>query len=521
MSEDDDEVGPGRYGEKILLWVCVVYSGAAIMVYEFIAVRVLQRFFGSRLDVWSSEIGVCLGGLAAGYYVGGKLADRYRSLRIMGGGMVAGAVLGAFIVSLGEAAGEWLLDVDAGLMWHPLFAALVSSFLPLVALGTVLPQAIRLSVPSMAEVGSVAGRMSAISTVGSIVGVLATGMFLLPNVGVLESLYSTSAVLLVLGIVLLVRGRGRTLVVVFVVLCIGGRSEAQVIFEQYSAYHHILVEDSGGIRILRFDNDQESLMSLNDPYAGGFEYADFFHVPMVLDPTITRVLFVGLGGGTGPKSYLYHYPQVSVDVAEIDPMVIKVAKEYFFLPSDKRLRITMADGRSFLRRSRAKYGAIMMDAYSSNRNGGYLPYHLATVEFFAIAWDRLENGGCLFYNVITNFGNGTVLRDLNATLESVFQVVYAFQAKTSLNTVLIAQKIDPTTLAENGTRDGKGWPDDPWMVHPLSAKGWRQLTVDLMNEGRITLVGLDQRITQFARVPRRGRILTDNYAPVDVAPRRR
>ena len=506
----------GKVGQLFLL-VCVTASGAGVMLYEFIAVRILQRYFGGSLDVWASEIAVCLAGLSLGYAVGGRIADRYRTMSVLGIELFVSGLLGASILKLAEFAGERTATIEVGLAWHPLLAAGVSSFLPFLALGTVLPQAIRLRVKDIERVGESAGNVIALSTIGSILGVLAAGMWLLPHFGVRETLYATSAVLIVLGAAAIAVDRGRlgASSLAFLLLTFSGFAEAQIVFEDYSAYHHILVEDDGDTRILRFDNEQESLMSKSNPYEGGFEYTDFFHVPMVLDPTINRVLFVGLGGGTGPKSFYKMYPEIQIEVVEIDPMVAQVARSYFRFPRSARLRVKIADGRDYIRRSQSRYGLIVMDAYSTNRRGGYLPYHLATREFFEIASGKLVNGGCLVYNIITDYGGGTVLRDVATTLMDVFYVVYAFEARTSANTVLVAMKIDLAALREDGTRDGLGWPRDPWLQHPLGAGNLQALAWDLSDAAGIVLPGLDMRMRQMVRVRPGRRILTDNYAPVD------
>lgn len=509
------------YGRLVLLGA-VLISGAAVMIYEFVAIRILQRYFGGRIDVWASEIAVCMGGLAVGYYLGGRLADKHQSMRMLGMGLVFSGITGALVVNIAEAAGEALLQVDVGLAWHPLIAAGVSSFLPFVTLGAVLPQAIRLYVPGVGSIGKAAGNIAAISTVGSIAGVLATGMFLLTYFGVKETLYTTSAVLVVTGFVVAgVRSKHVAIILVPLSAFLSAPVQAQIIFEEYSAYHHILVEDRGDIRVLRFDNDEESLMSLSDPYAGGFEYTDFFHVPMLLDPTIRRVLFIGLGGATGPKSFLRTYPKVRMEVVEIDPMVVRVTKQYFALPETGRIRIKINDGRTYIRRSTGKYGAIILDAYASSPRGSYIPYHLATQEFFQLTRDRLRNGGCLVYNVITSPGSGSTLDDITATLRSVFQVIFAFRARTSQNTVLVAMKIDYDTLKEDGTRSGKGWPQDPWLAYPISPRELQALATELPQHGIPLPPNLARRLGQTVRISTRGRILTDDYAPTDTAPRRR
>jgi len=510
---------------------CVFVSGGAVMVYEFLAVRFLQRYYGGSLDVWASEIAVCLAGLAAGYAIGGMLADRYRSWRVLGLMLGLAGLLGFFMELLAVWIGERLLDVEAALSWHPFFAAGFSSFLTFLFLGTVLPQAIRLHVRRLDRVGSAAGWIATFSTGGSIAGALMTAHVLLPRWGVRETLYGMSMTLVALGGAVLLPGllsrlRKSPRAAALIVLLAACPAGAEVIFDNYSAHHHILIEDVRVERLLRFDNAPQSTMSLADPYSGGFEYTDFFHVPLVFDPAIERTLFIGLGGGTGPKSFLQYYPRMQIEVVEIDPMVEQVAREYFAVPRDPRLRIAVGDGRNYLRRTRGKFGAVIVDAYGSGPYGAYLPYHLVTVEFFHIAWGKMENGGCLVYNVMGTYRgeNDGIVRDMMTTLSQVFQAVYAFRARTSQNTVFAAMKIDLGEVAPNGTKNGVGWPGGPWLQHPLTASQLKDLVLSLQSQHLATFPNLERRLTQFSRVqsvPGAGRVLTDNYAPVDVASGRR
>jgi spermidine synthase len=511
----------GAYARGLML-VTVVVAGAAVMIYEFIAVRVLQRYFGGRLDVWASVIAVVLSGLALGSYCGGHVADRYRSTRVLGVGIVIAGVLGALILPGAELAGERLLRVEVASDWHPLLAAIVSSFLPFLTLGAAVPQVIRFYVADFASVGRAAGSVTALSTIGSIGGVLATGIYLLGSFGVRETLYATSAVLVGLGSAVALLSR-RTTIASFAIaaLLLTSPAHAEIVFEDYSAYHHILVEDTGDRRILWFDNNQQSVMSLSDPYAGGFEYTDFFHVPMLLDPTTERVLFVGLGGGTGPKSFLSHYHDVSVDVVEIDPMVVQVARSYFAAPEDPRLRIHVADGRAYLQRTRQRYGAILVDAYSSGPSGGILPYHLATREFFETVRQHLTNGGSLVYNVITTYGGGTVLPDVYWTIADGFELTYAFRAQSSLNVVIIAQRIDSEPVRSDGSRAGREWPEGPLLDQSLGRQQLQALAAELLRAGLPLPSILPRRVGQAASLPPHGRILTDDYAPTDTARRGR
>jgi len=497
-------------------------AGAGVMLFEFHAVRFLQRFFGSSVEVWASVISVCLAGLALGYVIGGFVADRWPSWRPMGVAFIVGGLTALPMEKLTKAIADRLLNIDHGLEWHPLIAALASSFLPILALGTVLPMAIRLHVRRLDRVGAGAGWVTAASTLGSIAGTLATTHLLWPRWGVREALYGAAGTLVLIGVAVLAAGwKRRAPVALLIVAWVALPARAEILFEDYSAYHHILVEDVDGERRLRFDNEIQSTMSLADPYAGGFEYTEFFHVPMMFDPTIRTVLFIGLGGGTGPKAFFRDYPQVQVDVAEIDPMVLRVARRYFDVPRHARLDVTIADGRVHLRRSKKRFGAIIVDAYASSPYGPYLPYQLVTVEFFRLAWSRLVNGGCVVYNVVgvCNGKYDDLVRAVYATLQTTFQTVYAFQAKTSLNTVFVAVKIDPRTLQPDGTRDGYLWPAGPWLAHPLTKGQLRTLARASLQRRLIRVRSMWRLVAQMSHVTsskRPGQVLTDNYAPVDI-----
>ena len=504
-----------------MLYIFVVTSGAAVMMYEFLAVRFLQRPFGSDVRVWSFEIAVCLTGLALGYSLGGRLADRYQSRRVIALGLLIGGITGFPVEKLAVLAGKVSETTDFAFNWHPLLGAAVCTFVPIFALGTILPQAIRLQTVQLDRVGRSSASMITVSTIGSIAGVLVIAPLML-KFDSRHILYAVSAVLIVLGLIGLIPRARRAAVTVALLFATGAppAQGQQVIFETYSAYHHIMVADQGNVRALLFDDAQQSLMSLQNPYAGGFEYAIFFHVPAVFNPTIRKSLFIGLGGGTGPKSFLATYPKMQIDVVEIDPVVINVAKEYFALPDDKRLRVHEMDGRVFLQRARGRYDVIIMDAYSSGPYGAYLPYHMATVEFFEIVRQKLNNGGFLVYNAIGTFGgmNDNVVRPLLATLRASFEAVYVFKAKSSVNTVFVAMKYEA-----DRAKTLKPWPEGPWIEHLQTAKQLQELVLRMDPSFMEVLPALPQRITQLSpghSLRIEGPILTDNYAPVDIAPTR-
>jgi spermidine synthase len=273
----------------------------------------------------------------------------------------------------------------------------------------------------------------------------------------------------------------------------------EVVFETTTAYHHVRVLDQQGLRILSFDGTTESRMSLRDPLSGHFEYTEFFHMPWLWNTQLNNVLMVGLGGASIQRAFAHYYPDVSIETVEIDPVVLAVAREYFYFKESPRQQVHLEDGRVFLRRARKQYDAILMDAYTENRYGSFLPQHLVTKEFFEVAKARLTTNGVLAYNVIGNLRGWRtdLLGAMYKTLKSVFPQVHVFPATESHNVVLLATQSKV----------------------PASLPGLQHRATILLRLRRVTLPTFWTRLSAFqgtapptaARAP----ILTDDYAPVE------
>ncbi|HYT60997.1 MAG TPA: fused MFS/spermidine synthase [Haliangiales bacterium] len=278
-----------------------------------------------------------------------------------------------------------------------------------------------------------------------------------------------------------------------------GPAIAAVVFDTVSPYHHIRVIDQQGMRTLSFDGSLETRMSLREPLQGHFEYIDYFHMPWLWRSDMTNVLMVGLGGGSIQRSYRHYYPDVNVATVEIDPTVVQVARDYFQLKESPVLQVHVSDGRVYLRRTSAKYDAIIMDAYVKNRYGSFIPYHLATREFFQVAGDHLTENGVLAYNVIGSLQGmrADIVGAVYKTLNSVFPRVYLFPARETYNVVFIATKSPQATA--------------PAML--------QQRVEVLAKKGRLKLPGFRNCLLSFRAEPpptaARSPILTDDFAPID------
>ena len=235
-----------------------------------------------------------------------------------------------------------------------------------------------------------------------------------------------------------------------------------------SAHNQITVEDSGGYRLLRFNGSMETRMWIANPLRGHFEYTEYFQMPLLWSPRAKRVLMMGLGGGSIVRAYQHDYPGIHVDTVELDPVVAKVAKQFFHVKETAKHKIHFQDGRQFLRLNRrTKYDAIMLDAYTSNQFGTHIPFHLATKEFFALAAEDLTKDGALVFNVIGTYDkwHSDVVGAIYQTLKAVFPHVYHFPASDTRNIVMVATKdtkaLTPGTLAEKVQALRKVHPDLP------------------------------------------------------------
>jgi spermidine synthase len=274
---------------------------------------------------------------------------------------------------------------------------------------------------------------------------------------------------------------------------------AVVVFETTSPYHHVQVIDREGLRFLSFDGSMETRMSLRNPLQGHFEYTEHFQMPVLWRPEMKNVLMIGLGGGSTQRAFQHYFPDVTVDTVEIDPTVVQVAKKYFPVKESPTLKIHVSDGRVFLRRSEAKFDVIIMDAYVKSRYGSFIPYHLATKEFFDLASAHLSEDGALAYNVIGKLQGwqADIVGAVYKTMKSVFPEVYFFPSTESQNVVLIGTK-----SPQKATFD------------LLQKKA-----NDLINKKRVLLPSFRVRLRSFRPDPppsaERSPILTDEYAPVD------
>ena len=362
----------GRAGKSrpLVLGGAAFTSGAVLLSVEIAASRVLAPYFGNSLFVWGALIGVVLTGLSIGYWLGGLAADRIPVPALMIAVMGLGALSVLAVPLVDESILEAVVEWDPGPRANPLLAAVLLFGVPSVVLAAVTPIAVRLLARSMETLGATAGRLFAISTAGSIVGTFATAFWLVPELGIDQLLAFAAATLFLAATFFAVSERLWVLALPVVVALVGstaaafslapetggrlsataarnwsplyrrqsegGRREpidfgtgVDVVYRKQSRYHQIAVVDDADSRYLRFDSSFQSGMYLKQPFRTRFDYTDYLHLGLAYNPGARRMLFIGLGGASAPKRMWRDFPELRMEVAELDPDVVDVARRFF------------------------------------------------------------------------------------------------------------------------------------------------------------------------------------------------
>jgi spermidine synthase len=477
------------------LEVLVFVVGLSTLGAEIAAARLMAPFFGASTVVWANTIAVVLVALSVGYWFGGRLADRRPELSALCGLVVVASVLLGLVPVV---AGPFLsLSVEAfdrvsvGAFAGSLFGVLALVAVPVLLLGAVSPWAIRLRVASVEGSGETAGRMYAISTVGSLVGTFAAALGLIPWVGT-QRTFLILALLCALVAALGLRRRwllAPAAVAALIAIPHGtvkAAGDGRVLYEADTTHQYARVlELPDGERHLEL-NEGQAVHSLYRPgtVLTGNVWDGYLVLPLAaLGRPPGRVAILGNGAGTTARAYGRYFPRTRIDGVEIDGELHDIGRRWFGLRDRPGLRLVTDDARPFLRRSRGRYDAIFVDAYRQP----YIPFYLTTREFFALARDRLAPSGVLIVNAGHPEGSDRLERVLSTTVAEVFGHV-ARDPIAPANT-LIAASQRPVTRGRL-LDAARGLPCD---LRPVAAAGAARLRPGL----------------------RGGEVYTDDRAPVE------
>jgi len=416
----------------------VFLTGACVLVVEVLAVRILAPYFGNTIYSVSSILAVILGALSLGYYFGGKKADNNPSLDSFFKIIWYGGLSTLFL----EFLALYLLPV-MGYSLHPIYGPFIASLflflLPSYFLGMLSPYAIKLQSMQFPEkgVGKISGEVFFTSTLGSIFGSLITGFYLVPSFGVSHIVTSVGIILSILGLIGsipsgkkkdLIRAGFLTYIAVIVAVSVNFKPEGRLLYLKDGVYGRIAVYDAvfkgRPARILAQD-DGFSSGSYSDSDELAFDYTKYYSLYEVFDVEVNNALFIGGGAYSVPNRLIKELPEVRVDVVEVEPDLFDISKTYFRVSDSPRLNNIILDGRRYLHDTDKSYDLIFADAYASVYS---VPVHLATREFFQLAYNNLNPNGIFLANIIGDLdrnGPSLVYSEMK-TFNEVFKNSYFF-----------------------------------------------------------------------------------------------
>ena len=295
---------------------CVVFAaGVGTLATEIAASRLLAPYFGNSTIVWANVIGLTLASLSVGYWLGGRLADRYPTPRALGLVVAAAACLVAFATLLArpilDLSVEGLDRVSAGAAIGSFFGVLVLFVPPVTLMGMVAPFAIRLAIQDIESVGTVSGRLYAVSTIGSLLGTFLAALVAIPAIGTQRTLLAAAALIGASGAVLLGRRWALLTAGLAALLLIppgAVKGQSGVIFEDESRYQFIQVVEEDGVRRLYLDEGlaTHSVWRKDDVLTGGV-WDTYVAVVDLLGRQPERVAMLGNAAGTAARAFARYY----------------------------------------------------------------------------------------------------------------------------------------------------------------------------------------------------------------------
>jgi len=466
------------------------------MIFELVGSRVLGPYFGTSTIVWASLIGVIMGSLSLGYYIGGKLADKDSSFKNLSLIILFSAISISLTIFIKD---SLLLVLQINTIIGSILASLFLFFPASFFLGMVSPYAAKLKIENLNTSGTTIGNLYAISTAGSIVGTFLSGFYLIPNFGTNKLLIILSLSLVMVSLLISTTNHIKiklsllffvfiTLLVSYGIDSIGAKNgfiDIDTAYNRIWIYDRIDTNTNKPVKIMGINNENHSSMFLDSDDLVS-KYAKYYNLASHFNPDFKKTLILGGAGYSYPKYFLLKYPEATIDVVEIDPKVTELARKYFRLTENERLNIYHEDGRIFLNKTKNKYDIIFGDAFSSRNS---LPYQLTTKEAVQRKYDILNDNGIVVLNIISAIDGkrGEFLRAEYATYKSIFPQVFIF----------------PVTFLDNGEK--------PQNI----------ILIALKSEKEQAFTNIDPEINEYLQrlwkkeisldIP----VLTDDFAPVD------
>lgn len=483
-------------------------TGAAIMIVEILGAKMLSPYIGTSHFVWTAQIAVALVALSIGYYSGGALVDRSQKVSRLYWAILLAAIYLALTIVCCEPIAFACLELKPFALGS-LVASLILFFVPLALLAMVGPFFVRVLTSAVTNVGGNVGRLTAISTLGSFIGTVLIGYVLIPFLPNSWTMYITAGVLmLIAAIYFIIWGRARGVAAPLTTALLAGTLIGGLgVYADHKRHrgpHELFFGNSnfGTLQVVevngwRYFLNDYLVQNNYDPEAKKsvalFTYM-LHGLTRCYTANMNDVLCIGLGVGIVPMQFARDGARV--DVVEINPAVVPLAEKFFDLDRSK-MNIVIEDGRPFLNRCTKKYDAVALDAFLGESS----PSHLMSREAFAQIRRVLKPGGVLTINAFASFEENRdfFAASLYKTLTNVFPHVRVHSAGGG-NTFYVASD-----------HSLKKFLREPDLSQVHSSKS----TEVSMAYAGVVDPDLVSSTTRHVLNPDHGRVLTDDYNPVD------
>lgn len=426
--------------KKYKLEIIVFLGGAIGMGLELIAARVLSPYVGSSNVVWTSIIGIILVSMSLGYWIGGKSADKDANINQLANILLYAALATSTIPLLETCVVKIIAGIIPNLIIAAILCAIIAFSIPSFILAMISPYAVKIKSKEETEIGSLSGKISSLSTIGSIVGTFLMGFVLIPNIGVSNINISVTIILFIMSIIARENKDKKIIYINIVAICIMmilivlGKSifkinNPNIILDTDSQYSRIWVKqiqtEKVTYRTLQVDRGLESYIDTETGEMGA-KYLRYYDLFECFNKDAKSTLLIGGAAYTYPIHYLQKYNDKTIDVVEIDDKMTQIAVEQFGLNiNDRRLKTYSQDGRSYLNYSKNKYDTILIDAFK----GTNAPFELTTYEALTNAKSMLNENGVVITNIISALegDNAKFIQYEYATYKAVFDDVRIFR----------------------------------------------------------------------------------------------
>lgn len=431
--------------KKYLLEITTFIAGATGMIIELVASRILSPYLGNSNLIWTCIIGMMLAFMSLGYFIGGKLSDKHPKRNLLSLFLLNSATFISLIPMIEIYAIEPISKINFSLPLLAIICSTITFGIPSMFLATASPFAVKLKDKDLEEIGGVSGRMSALSTIGSIVGTFLAGFVLIPKLGVKNIILLVVIVLVILSYLIYEDKDIKytlktiaTLVILVSLVLVGKKMFLQkhedMILDTDSEYSRIWIKkfknNSGKeFNTLEVDTGYESIASGEKNLTA--EYLKYYDLFNYYQENTENVLMIGGAAYTYPSYFLEQYKDKKIDVVEIDSKMTELAEKYFDLNTqNKNLNIYHEDGRRYINTTQNKYDCILIDAFK----GLNVPFQLTTEEALIQAKRNLNENGIVITNIISALDgkNANFIKYEYATYKKVFKDVKIFKVQNGM-----------------------------------------------------------------------------------------